>query len=482
MSEIEYKEEFIPVGEAREVNVTVAEGVMAPNAVFTVQFGEWHKKPTEKEPHPGKSGRWALSREITVDGAIQHVTKYSTGVDKLIENEMAIVYGAFNIPLDQVLHDADFEDEYFAQKISIVTDDVYKMTAYADKLSAFNEARGEIEATLDAAEGSAETTQADYHKVATILTDLKEQVGGNMKLLKSIVNGGEDGKNQSRLIKLGKSDNALNEAMWLATISEAEMSILPVTITSGKSGNRHVTKALQAIAETSYIKEVEFEDFIIVGKDGSEVIHNLPTPESLGHMLRAIADRSFGVKEARAMADGEYTSSLGEVATLVNEAAIKRAVEFRAKYGKHADTYDKDQYAEALGAFGATRCSDAGAVNLFAEAVMKADEAVDSGDDYAAKVNSMISTRGNLLMRHAVTNAKTMIDQNAKTAEIKETVEAMDTDTVDTVALKDMSAMAKAAYHYKLIAGYADAGDVWNELKALCANKALENKAKQSAE
>jgi len=191
-------------------------------------------------------------------------------------------------------------------------------------------------------------------------------------------------------------------------------------------------------------------------------------------MMRAIADKSFGVKEARSKSDGEYTTSLGDVASLVNEAAIAQAVDFRSKYGKHADTSDNDQYKDVLQAFGAIRCSDAGAVNLFAEAVLLIEDAVDS-DGYVIKLLSATNNRGNLLLRHAVNNARQMIESNKKTAEIKETLEEVDVDKVDAVSVKDMSAAAKAAYHYKLMAAYPDAGDVVNEFRALLANKALEN-------
>ena len=470
MSDIEYKDGFTVIGEMREIAITVAEGVQAPNQVFVMQFGSQAAKDKDGKPKP-LVGRYALSRNIIKDGAATWHTVYGPDPAKLIDNAMMIVYGQLNIPLDQVFSDADLEDEWFTQKIEVVKDDVWKMPQYEDQLESFAEARGAIEEVLETAESNAVTTQEDYLKVAQILTGLRDNVNGDMKLLKSIVMGGDDAGNMPRIAKLGRGDNALREAMWLAELSDGEMQILPVTITSGKAGHRHVTRSLQEIAGTSYSIEVTFEDYE-VGEDIDAL--NVPTPESVGQMLRNIAKRAFGIDEAVAKADGEFTTSLGDLAMLVDEAALAKAVDFRAKYGKHADTYDKDQYKEALTAFGATRCSTAGAVNLFEDAVEKLQAAVDS-DDYAGKINSLMGTRGNLLIRHAASNARTMIDQNQKAVAIKDTLAETDVDKIDTVSVKEMNALAKAAYHYKLIAAYADAGDVWAELRGLAANKALEN-------
>lgn len=484
--DIQYKENYKPSGEAREVAVQVLnEELGLPNQVFMLQFGVMTTKG--KDGKNSSAGRWALSRVIIEDGAQVYRTVYSNDPLKMCELQAATVYGALGATPDDYAFDADWEDEFWKQKHVSVKDDVWAMDEFADKLDAFTEARGEIEATLQRAEETGRATQEDYRAVSKKLDELLTECDGNFKLLSSLLMGGEGGSNMPLVQKLGKGVNALREALVLGRMSDTAFEIFPANITSGKGVNGFRLKAIGAVASESYSSKdpaIEFTEYTYGKENDLKAV--LPTPESAAAMLRVIAKKFFGIDEALAKADDAWVVGLGDLAAMVDESGLKKAVNFRSLYGKSANTYDKDEQAAAHAAFGALLCTTDGE-GLFADAVEKVVEAAEAGDGYAEKMVSATGTRGNALLRAAAANCKSFVDSNAKSREVREALENEAGEegeapaTIDPNTFVGMDAVEAAAKVYLMLCGHPKAGDVYSKFKDMCAHKEPENRKKVQA-
>lgn len=415
-----------------------------------------------------KDHRFVVSREENILGQMVELSagaaSITAAMDKFVMQEMRAD------PAEYAYEGID--DEYFDKKFvkkTVDKDDVWKSEEFADKREALDTLRGDIEGILQTAQDSETGTQGDYLDLARMLTKVYDLVGRNRKALKTWALGtAETGNNMQLLTQLGKGDNSLTEAMRLAQITDAEFSVLPVSITSGKGVDRHAAQSVKAIVEQANMNKVQGVDFTA----------DIADIEGVEMLLRHIAAQAFGVSDAVEVDDdGVFVSDLTAAVLAVDAAAGEFVAEYNDKFGKHINPYNSNEYDTAKRAFGAVRVSSAGA-GLMRSAVEAVEKYHASDDDDAEGRKKLLSglfvaRGGNALVKEAYKAAKDHATKVATEATNRAAVKAATSDDKAVFSktaraqFSSLPPLAAAATLYSLMAEHEMPEKVEAALKGL---------------
>ncbi len=221
--------EYNPKGSPVQVNITPIDGrseTEFPPKPLEVEFGEyitWRDGEEQKV-----SGRFRVTYPRVIDGMEDHLRVLAVDPKKAIG--MAIKQSGRGTEDDYQI-DADYEDEFFKQRITPEKDDgadIWSASKFAENRDKLTEIRSDANAALERAEENLAGAQDDALEFSKLVLEANRLVGGDRKALASWARGPkEGGSNLAAIYKIGKGENALYEAMRLAQLSEAEYSVLP---------------------------------------------------------------------------------------------------------------------------------------------------------------------------------------------------------------------------------------------------------------
>ncbi len=378
---------------------------------------------------------------VTVEGMETEVVKYAAKADRAVDMVLdAIFKGVKGIDHTSFANDADWEDEWFQSNMKAppaVTDNCWVMDKFKDNLEELAAARGEFESHMEASQGNEVTAQFEAIQAAKVLHPIyRDVLGSNRKLMASWAMGPDgQGANMPLLAKLGKGQHALTELMKLATISDALVRILPVSITSGKGAEYHRAKGYAAVAAVA--STLPNQVTVVDGKAA------LPTAEQAALILTNIAVKVFGAD------DGQTANGLIDS---VDTAAASAAVTFTEELGKSVSSYDKPSYERAVMTYGKVSCSNAGE-GEYANAWELVDAYTTPQEGTAAMTavefeKAYLSTgeTGNMLLRHAVKAITTHAETVAKEAVVRDVLKEVENEELSPKELKEVKALDADAF------------------------------------
>lgn len=446
-----------------------------PPKALEVEFGEY---TTWREGEEGKtSGRFRVTYPRVIDGIEDHLRVLAVDPKKAIG--MAIKQSGRGTEDDYQI-DADFEDEFFKQRIAVEkpdAQDIWTASKFAENRDQLAAMRSDANEALVRADENLAGAQDDALEFSKLVMEAHKLVGGDRKALASWARGPkEGGSNLSAIYKLGKGENALYEAMRLAQLTDAEYSVLPASLTSGKGVDRHKALAIKALVKPM---ETEF-------KATYEYVHEkagpIPNVEESAHLVRLIAEKGFKIEGAT---DADRWS-LEELVQEVDDAAVKSAAEFNTEFGKSVNTYDSKAYNYALTVYGRIHASTDGA-SLFKSAVETLNTA-NNAETKAAKIAYLASLylpKGNAMTRaaHQASYAHRQVvkreDQNRKLLKDVNLEEGPIGKQARTGFAK-LDALPAAAHLFKLLCTHPKPEAVWDNMRSLVAQNELKEGKKQT--
>ena len=476
---------FTQLGDTQDVRITPIDEDdkrMLPKTL-NVAFGHEMQHRLQEdgtETDQKKLGRYCVSMPRVIDGIEDPLVVYGADAAKTIALSIKNS-GRGNV--DDYNVDADYETEFFKQKLEIVTvdrDDVYTNKIYAGVQDLLSDAAGEIEGLLDTAQGSTVQNQDDYLQVAKVLVKVKEAlVEAGCKsfrhALASWAKGSSDGSNHPLLKKFGGGINALTEAMRLAELSEYEFDILPASQTSGKSIDGHRSAALAMLTEDA--ANVAASKPNPVPLPNQVTLGAAPDAAGAAHMLRLIAQYGFGIDNALDTEVFPFEALVAEV----NKVAAEKAAVYRVDYGKHVNTYDKKELDFARLTYGRVVVSEGGH-NLFADAagqiiVISGYENRDEQTDEVIEqtVREVSALFKNSMMRACLAGIHKKAAILAKENNVREMMKVVeDEETGPTKpnikGFGGINQTAAIGHIYKLLATRPDAAAIHKGLNALIAS------------
>lgn len=434
--------------------VPVEDTPETPAKTLEVEFGIF--KTWREGEEPKLSGRFRVTYPRVVDGMEDHLIALGADPAKAVAQVIKLS-GRGNA--DDYTFDLDHE--FFDQKFEAPKqdeNDVWHNPKFAGLREELIELRGEAETALTTAEDAKENAQEEARVLAGVIKSVFDKLSGRRKALESWAKGAEGAGNYPHLAKLGKGSNALYEAMRLATITDAQFDVLPSTITSGKGVDTHKSRALATLVEDVTIK-VEWPE----GYE-TNTGTRIPGVEGMAAILRRIASKALGIVGV----DDMDLTQLGEA---VNDTSARLAGEFSATFGKQVNTYDKNEYGEALRAYAVVTISEGGE-DLFKSAITAITEANDEDDDKAAIKKLVDLYNNNLMVKKAVdvcsNHAKTL-EREAKNREMLKQTEEEDGPISKSAAkgFAKLEALPAAAHLFKLLNTHPDAAGVWDAMQSL---------------
>lgn len=456
---------FIAIGPMKQVVITPKreKDETLVGKTLDVQFG---KLETWREGEEKKvSGRFEVTYPRVVDGMEDHLKTLATKADAAIA---AAIKLSGRGTVDDYTFDLD--DEFFKQTFDapkVDADDVWKNDKFKANREGLIELRSEAEDALSRAADAKEHAQEEAKALAGVLAKAYELVGKSRKALASWALGVEGAGNHPQLAKMGKGANALYEAMQFARITDAQYDVLPSSITSGKGLVLHKSRSINRMAEDVTIA--------VTWPEGCKTNSGtrLPNLEGLAAILRRVATKALGITGAGEM----DLTQLGEA---VNNAAATKAGEFIALYGKNVNTYDTDDYGEAMLAYGAVTISEGGE-NLFGDAVTKMLAAADL--EAPKQTEAIVGLyNNNLLVKAAVDMCwkhKQTLQREGQNREVLKETEDEDGPISKTAAKSfgRLDALPAAAHLFKLLCSHPDAPGVWDSLKGLVSQQGIKKPA-----
>lgn len=422
------------------------------------------------------AGRFRVRYPRVIDGLEENLETMSPNAVKAVE--MAVKQSGRGTAADYVI-DADFESEFFKQKIETPKTDpnnVWTNDKFKDVRGELRQLGGEAESALEAASSSQVVTQSDFLDVAKVLKKMFELVNRSRPALASAVNGADGDSNHPLLKKFGSGPNALTEAMRLAELTEAEYDALPGSITSGKAVDRHRAEALKRLVDKPAVRAASGKEAITFPNEVNET--PMPDADGASTILRYIALEAFGIETAL----DRDAVSLTDLIEEVNRIAAEKAAEYKVEYGKHVNTYDSTAYDYALRTYGRIVVSDGGR-NMFAEAVgqLQVVAGLEGGEGedakkYLGELGALFNK--NLMMKYALAAGYAHQSKVKRETQNRQLMKQVEDDegpiTKGTVkGFGGLNALAAAAHLYKLLNTRKDAAVVWDNMRSLVAQTPL---------
>ena len=433
-------------GTAEEISVVatpIAEDSKAPIKTILVQYGSIVNALKDEE---NTVYRYRSSVSTVTDGVETTRQFFAVDAKKAVENAInqAMVGNADDYELD-----ADWESDALTMKpvtAASLKDDVWKGETFKGKGNEFSAGLAELESLAESimeGQGDVQDMQRD---LSAKLNDWYEGTfKRSMKQFRSFLEGAE-GSSYPALVKLlGKTDSALYEAMSFAKQTEAQYSVTPNTILSGKGLDLHRAKALNAIvADAARATVVDFKDETVEAlvtvtipgrtKDAPSREVVVFTPQAGSAFIGHVKAKVFGILDD----------------TPIDEKLAETMAEFIETVGKHVNMRDSKEAELALKVYGMVTISDAGE-KLLSKAT-EAFETMLANDDWDADAAKLANT--NTFVKSGIAAALAHAKSLKSRAEGKEALEEAEGEEIVTKKGRDtfskFTAVQAAAHLVKL--------------------------------
>lgn len=441
--------------------------------MIDVAFNELHQSREGEETKI--VGRFSATYTRVVDGREDNLVGYAPDAQKAIAQ---VIKQSGRGTIDDYALEAEFEDDFFKQKIEAPKTDASDIWKTADPASveALNTLRADVEETLGAIDENTADAEEEATKLAHMLMEANAHplIKNDRKKLAAWARGGKGGSNMPLLQKLGSGVNALTEAMRIAQLSDTENAVRPRTTLSGKAIDRLKSLAVKAVVDNgaiAYGAAMKDTTFSVIHKG----LH-MPDVEGTAVLLRMIASRAYEFDATE--------GTLSDVSDAVDVAALEKAADYSQNYGKTVNVYDTAGYDAAKMAFGRVTVSRKGSTPYFDNAIKTLIE-ID-GTDFDTKDGLQVALyglyTGNLMLKHALQVAfghrETLIREKTNRELMKET--NMEDGPISKAAVKvfaKLPPLASAAHLFKLLETHPEAPAVWEHLKSLVTQNGVKKPA-----